>query len=53
MTHEFKTPITTINLATKALENPIVDKDLERVTYYSRLIKNEKYANERSGGISA
>ncbi len=41
MTHEFKTPIATINLAIDSLKNPKVLQDEERVKYYSELIRQE------------
>jgi two-component system phosphate regulon sensor histidine kinase PhoR len=41
MTHEFKTPIATINLAIDALRNPKVRGDDARVEHYSNMIKQE------------
>lgn len=41
MTHEFKTPIATINLAIDALRNPKVRGDHQRVEHYSNMIKQE------------
>jgi len=41
MTHEFKTPIATINLALDALKNPIVAKDQEMTDRYLKIIKDE------------
>lgn len=41
MTHEFKTPIATINIASDALRNEKVINDRERIKYYSELIKQE------------
>lgn len=41
MTHEFKTPIATINLAIDALRNPKVRGDSARVEHYSNMIKQE------------
>lgn len=41
MTHEFKTPIATINLAIDALRNPKVLSDEKRVHHYSELIRQE------------
>ena len=41
MTHEFKTPIATINLALDAIKNPQVIKDEEKVTRYLGMIKDE------------
>ncbi|AUP77823.1 sensor histidine kinase [Flavivirga eckloniae] len=41
MTHEFKTPIATINLALDAIRNPKVIDDKERVVRYLSMIKDE------------
>jgi len=41
MTHEFKTPIATINLALDAIRNPKVIDDKEKVLRYLRMIKEE------------
>ena len=41
MTHEFKTPIATINLALDAIKNPKVINDNERVMRYVSMIKEE------------
>ncbi len=41
MTHEFKTPIATINLALDAIRNPQVINDEERVKRYLTMIKEE------------
>lgn len=41
MTHEFKTPIATINIASDALKNEKVIHDEERIRYYAELIKQE------------
>lgn len=41
MTHEFKTPIATINLALDAIRNPKVIDDKERVLRYLTMIKEE------------
>ena len=41
MTHEFKTPIATINLALDAIRNPKVIDDKERVIRYLSIIKEE------------
>ena len=41
MTHEFKTPIATINLALDAIKNPKVIDDKERVLRYLQMIREE------------
>lgn len=41
MTHEFKTPIATINLALDAIKNPATIKDEEKVTRYVQMIRDE------------
>lgn len=41
MTHEFKTPIATINLALDAIKNPKIFEDKERVNHYLKMIKEE------------
>lgn len=41
MTHEFKTPIATINIASDALKNDRIINDNEKVRYYADLIKQE------------
>ena len=41
MTHEFKTPIATINLALDAIKNPQVIDDKDRVMRYLTMIKEE------------
>jgi len=41
MTHEFKTPIATINLALDAIRNPKIIDDKEKVLRYLRMIKEE------------
>ena len=41
MTHEFKTPIATINLALDAIRNPKVIGDPEKVERYLRMIREE------------
>lgn len=41
MTHEFKTPIATINLALDAVKNPKVSGDKEKVAYYHKMIREE------------
>ncbi|WGK64884.1 sensor histidine kinase [Croceiramulus getboli] len=41
MTHEFKTPIATINLALDAIKNPLVSADETKVKRYLGMIKEE------------
>ena len=41
MTHEFKTPIATINLAFDAIRNPKIIDDKEKVLRYLQMIKDE------------
>jgi len=41
MTHEFKTPIATINLAVEAIRNPKIIDDSEKVLRYLGMIKDE------------
>lgn len=41
MTHEFKTPIATINLAVDALNNPKVKTDEARIEHYRKIIRQE------------
>lgn len=41
MTHEFKTPIATINLALDAIKNPKVREDQERASRYLQMIRDE------------
>jgi two-component system phosphate regulon sensor histidine kinase PhoR len=41
MTHEFKTPIATINLALDAIKNPKVIDDREKVQRYLQMIREE------------
>lgn len=41
MTHEFKTPIATINLAVEAIRNPKTMEDREKVLRYLGMIKDE------------
>jgi len=47
MTHEFKTPIATINLALDAIKNPKIIDDKEKVLRYVRMIREE---NKRMHG---
>ncbi len=41
MTHEFKTPIATINLAVEAIRNPKIMGDTEKVSRYLNMIRDE------------
>jgi len=41
MTHEFKTPIATINLALDAIKNPKVISDADKVNKYLQMIRDE------------
>ncbi|MGB3607177.1 MAG: HAMP domain-containing sensor histidine kinase [Psychroserpens sp.] len=41
MTHEFKTPIATINLALDSIKNPKIINDKEKVMRYLKMIKDE------------
>lgn len=41
MTHEFKTPIATINLALDAIKNPKIIGDQEKVIRYVKMIRDE------------
>lgn len=41
MTHEFKTPIATINLALDAIKNPKIIEDKDKVLRYLQMIKDE------------
>ncbi len=41
MTHEFKTPIATINLAVEAIKNPKIIDDQEKVLRYLGMIRDE------------
>ncbi len=47
MTHEFKTPIATINLALDAIKNPKIIGDKEKILRYSEMIRQE---NKRMHG---
>ena len=47
MSHEFKTPIATINLAIDAIENPINIKDENKVSRYLKMM-GRKQAHARS-----
>ncbi len=41
MTHEFKTPIATINLALDAIKNPKIINDKEKILHYTKIIRQE------------
>ena len=41
MTHEFKTPIATINLALDAIKNPKVSNDADKIAHYHKMIRDE------------
>jgi len=43
MTHEFKTPISTINISADILTNPDISKDPERLSTYGWIIKKENH----------
>tara|TARA_R110000787_G_scaffold234375_7_gene341277 strand:- start:2899 stop:4488 length:1590 start_codon:yes stop_codon:yes gene_type:complete len=47
MTHEFKTPIATINLALDSIKNPKIINDKEKVLRYVKMIRDE---NKRMHG---
>lgn len=47
MTHEFKTPIATISLAVDALRNEKVQRDTEKLVYFSIIIKEENQRMNR------
>ncbi|WP_369047554.1 sensor histidine kinase [Tenacibaculum sp. UWU-22] len=47
MTHEFKTPIATINLALDAIKNPKIISDQEKIKQYVKMIREE---NKRMHG---
>ncbi len=47
MTHEFKTPIATINLALDAIKNPKIIDDKEKILRYAEMIRQE---NKRMHG---
>ena len=47
MTHEFKTPIATINLALDAIKNPKIINDQEKILRYADMIRQE---NKRMHG---
>lgn len=41
VTHEFKTPLATISLATDTIMNPIILDDKEKIKYFTKIIKDE------------
>lgn len=43
MTHEFKTPISTISLASEALSNSAVQKNKDKLQQYNTIIKDENH----------
>ena len=47
MTHEFKTPIATINLALDSIKNPKIINDQDKVFRYLKMIRDE---NKRMHG---
>jgi two-component system, OmpR family, phosphate regulon sensor histidine kinase PhoR len=47
MTHEFKTPIATISLAVDAIKNEKVQKDVQKLGYFSSIIKEENQRMNR------
>ncbi len=47
MTHEFKTPIATISVATDSITNPKVLNDPERIRYFAGMIKKENLRMNR------
>jgi two-component system phosphate regulon sensor histidine kinase PhoR len=47
MTHEFKTPIATISLAVDAIKNEKVQRDTEKLVYFSSIIKEENQRMNR------
>jgi two-component system phosphate regulon sensor histidine kinase PhoR len=47
MTHEFKTPIATISLAVDAIRNEKVQRDVEKLKYFSDIIKEENQRMNR------
>jgi len=47
MTHEFKTPIATISLAVDAIKNEKVQRDTEKLGYFSSIIKEENQRMNR------
>ena len=47
MTHEFKTPIATISLAVDAIKNEKVQRDVQKLSYFSGIIKEENQRMNR------
>ena len=47
MTHEFKTPIATISLAVDAIKNEKVQRDAQKLGYFSGIIKEENQRMNR------
>jgi two-component system, OmpR family, phosphate regulon sensor histidine kinase PhoR len=47
MTHEFKTPIATISLAVDAIRNEKVQRDTQKLSYFSEIIKEENQRMNR------
>ncbi|MFL5810233.1 MAG: sensor histidine kinase [Flavisolibacter sp.] len=47
MTHEFKTPIATISLAVDAIKNEKVQRDSDKLIYFSSIIKEENQRMNR------
>ena len=47
MTHEFKTPIATISLAVDAIKNEKVQRDTQKLSYFSGIIKEENQRMNR------
>jgi two-component system phosphate regulon sensor histidine kinase PhoR len=47
MTHEFKTPISTISLAVDAIRNEKVQRDPTKISYFSEIIKEENQRMNR------
>jgi signal transduction histidine kinase len=43
ITHEFKTPISTIGLAIDSIDNPKIIVNKEKIQYFTRIIREENY----------
>jgi two-component system phosphate regulon sensor histidine kinase PhoR len=41
ITHEFKTPVSTISLSAEALQNPVIQNSPDRINLYAGIIKQE------------